>query len=312
MVATMTVMIAGLLLSGSPAPVQEGVPGMSQAQLTPEEERVIVHGGTESPFMGEYWDTFEQGTYSCRRCGAILYRSDSKFDSSCGWPSFDSEVEGAVERRPDPDGIRTEILCASCGAHLGHVFDGEGYTPTDTRHCVNSISLRFAPDEPSVERAVFAGGCFWGVEQQLRSVEGVVETTAGYTGGDVDSPDYRQVCNGATGHAEAVEVLFDPSIVSFEELARLFFEIHDPTTPDRQGVDVGSQYRSAVFTTSEEQRGTVESLIGELRERGYDVVTEVEDAGAFWPAEDYHQDYYLSHGGVSWCHVREDRFGDGD
>jgi peptide methionine sulfoxide reductase msrA/msrB len=298
------------VLGGIPFLILEGNPDMPHSQLTPEEERVIVQGGTESPFMGEYCDTFDQGIYTCRRCGASLFESDSKFNAGCGWPSFDSEIEGAVERRTDSDGFRTEIVCASCGAHLGHVFEGEGFTPTDTRHCVNSISLRFLPVAPPSERAIFAGGCFWGVEQQLGALDGVIETTVGYTGGETESPTYQQVCTGATGHAEAVEVVFDPAVTSFEELAKLFFEIHDPTTPDRQGVDMGSQYRSAIFYTSEEQRVTSERLISELRDNGCEAVTELQPAPPFWPAEEYHQDYYATHGGGSFCHFRVARFED--
>ncbi len=114
-------------------------------ELTPEERWVIEGKGTEPPFSGQYDDFFQPGTYVCKRCGAELYTSDSKFDAHCGWPAFDDEVEGAVKRLPDPDGIRTEIECAACGAHLGHVFEGEGFTPKNTRHCVNSLSMRFVP-----------------------------------------------------------------------------------------------------------------------------------------------------------------------
>ena len=114
-------------------------------KLTAEEEKVIVHKGTEAPFSGEYENNFDEGTYVCRRCGAELYRSESKFDAHCGWPSFDQEIKGAVKKLPDPDGVRIEIECARCGAHLGHVFYGEGFSEKNTRHCVNSISLKFIP-----------------------------------------------------------------------------------------------------------------------------------------------------------------------
>ncbi len=294
---------AAALLSKGPEAMKE------YRELTPFEESVIIDRSTEAPFSGEYVNEFSEGMYFCRQCGAALYTSDHKFHSGCGWPSFDAEIEGAVERRPDPDGNRMEIVCAQCGGHLGHVFEGEGFTPLDTRHCVNSVSLVFVPAE-NLERAVFAAGCFWGVEHQLQQVDGVLQTTVGYTGGDSEEPTYAQVCSGSTGHAEAVEVLFDNSAVSYEELARLFFEIHDPTTPGRQGVDIGSQYRSALFYTTNEQRETASGLIDILRDRGYDVVTQLVPFEEFWPAEDYHQDYYNKNGVGAGCHIRTDRFGD--
>lgn len=280
---------------------------MGYRQLSPEEEFVILHAGTERPFSGEYVNHFEPGTYHCKRCDAALFESVDKFPTTCGWPSFDGEIPGAVTRRPDPDGMRTEIVCAACGAHLGHVFEGEGLTPANVRHCVNSISLVFKP-QVQTETAVFAGGCFWGIENYFSNLGGVVQATSGYTGGYMESPTYREVCSGDTGHAEAVEVVFDPSVITFEELARHFFEIHDPTTPNRQGVDVGNQYRSAVFHTSEQQRETVQRLIGILRERGFNVVTEVRPLDVFWPAEDYHQGYYGKNGVRSFCQARVNRF----
>ncbi|HVC58363.1 MAG TPA: methionine-R-sulfoxide reductase [Candidatus Acidoferrales bacterium] len=118
-------------------------------KLTPEEERVIVHKGTEAPFSGEYERFSKSGTYICKRCGAALYKSEDKFDAQCGWPSFDDEIKGAVKRIPDPDGERIEVECTNCGAHLGHVFLGEGFTKKNVRYCINSISMKFIPKEES-------------------------------------------------------------------------------------------------------------------------------------------------------------------
>jgi len=278
---------------------------MKFRKLTPAEEQVIVHKGTEAPFSGQYYDHNQQGEYHCKRCGIRLYHSDDKFDAHCGWPSFDGAVPGAILQQPDADGIRTEILCNNCGAHLGHLFTGEELTDKNVRHCVNSIALLF---EPPGELAVFAGGCFWGVEYFFQQVEGVISTRVGYTGGDLENPEYSQVCSGTTGHAEAIEVAFNPAVTSFEELARLFFEIHDPTQLDRQGPDIGSQYRSAIFYQDSEQKRIAAQLINLLRTRGYDVVTLLEPAGKFWDAESYHQDYYQVTGKQPYCHMHTKRF----
>ena len=277
--------------------------------LTPAEERVIVHKGTEAPFSGAFADQHEAGVYRCKRCGAPLFPSDGKFDSRSGWPSFDRALPGAVREVRDADGQRTEIVCASCDAHLGHVFRGEGFTAADTRHCVNSVSLDFEPAAAPRGEAFFAGGCFWGVEHLMEQAPGVVLAESGYMGGRTSSPTYEEVCRGDSGHAEAVRVVFDPTRTSYEVLARLFFEIHDPTQRDRQGPDVGLQYRSAVFVADDEQRRVVRALIAELEARGYRVATRVEDAGAFWKAEAYHQDYYQRSGKAPYCHARVCRFG---
>lgn len=282
-------------------------------KLTPEEERVIVNKGTERPFTGKYVDFKEDGTYLCKRCGAPLYRSSDKFDSGCGWPSFDDEIKGAVKRVPDADGRRTEIVCAKCGAHLGHVFAEEGFTPKNTRHCVNSISLDFMnKDEEQkkekTETAIFAGGCFWGVEHMMQQLPGVLSVESGYIGGKLDNPTYEQVYTDRTGHAEAVRVIFDPSKVSYETLAKRFFEIHDPEQANGQGPDLGNRYRSEIFYTTPEQKEVVEKLINILKQKGYKVVTKVTPATTFWPAEKYHQDYYERKGTEPYCHRYTKRF----
>ncbi len=281
---------------------------MNMPALTSEEERVIVHKGTEPPFSGAYLDNKAAGLYVCRRCGAPLYRSEAKFDSRCGWPSFDDELPGAIKRLPDPDGARTEIECAKCGAHLGHVFLGEGFTPKNTRHCVNSVSMHFAPDPARTEKAFFAGGCFWGVEYHFQRAEGVVSTRVGYAGGHKSHPAYEDVCRGGTGHIETVEVVYDPTRTSYETLAKLFFEIHDPTQAGGQGPDIGEQYQSVAFYLSDDQKAIAERLIGILKGKGLAVVTQLRPATVFWPAEDLHQRYYEKKNGVPYCHARTKRF----
>lgn len=285
-------------------------------KLTSEEERVIIHKGTERPFTGKYYEFNEEGIYTCKQCGAELYRSSDKFDAHCGWPSFDDEIPGAVSRTLDADGRRTEITCTNCGAHLGHVFEGEGFTKKDTRHCVNSISLDFKPliqvqtldKKPSMETAYFASGCFWGTQYHFENKAGVISTEVGYMGGHTKNPTYKEVCTDATGHAETLKVVFDPTKVSFEDLAKIYFETHDPGELNRQGPDIGTQYRSAVFYTSEEQKQTIEKLIKILRDEGYKVVTEVVKAPEFYPAEDYHQHYYNKKGGSPYCHIYQKKF----
>ncbi len=277
--------------------------------LTPDESRVIVDKGTERPHSGTYDNNKEAGFYICRQCGALLYRSEAKFDSGCGWPSFDEAVDGAVKRTPDPDGTRTEITCVNCGGHLGHVFEGEGFTAKNTRHCVNSISMKFIPAS-STETAYFAGGCFWGVEHAFRELPGIVDVTSGYMGGTTVNPSYEAVCTGTTGHAETVRVIFEPAKISYEKLARLFFEIHDPTELNRQGPDIGTQYRSAVFPVGAEQKSTIEKLVRLLNEKGWQVMTGIEPESVFYPAEAYHQRYIQKHPNRP-CHIPYPRFDKG-
>lgn len=304
--------ILSISLSGcaqKPAPKQ--TTAMNYNKLTPEEERVILRKGTEMPFTGKYNNFFEKGTYVCKQCGAPLYLSTGKFKSDCGWPSFDEEIKGAVKRTPDPDGFRTEITCTACGAHLGHVFTGEQLTPKNTRHCVNSISLNFVPAITQTklqDTAIVAGGCFWGVEYYMHKIPGVISTEVGYIGGNMKNPSYKDVCSHTTGHAEAVRVTFDPSKTNYEAITKMFFEIHDPTQIDRQGPDVGDQYRSEIFYLSEEQKATAEKLIGLLKDKGLKVATKLTPATTFYKAEDYHQQYYEKEHGMPYCHRYVKRF----
>jgi len=283
---------------------------MQFKKLTPEEERVIVYKGTEAPYTGIYENFKEPGTYVCKRCGAPLYRSADKFDANCGWPAFDDEIPGAVKRVSDSDGMRTEIQCAACGAHLGHVFLNEGFTQKNARHCVNSISLSFVPKVPVsiADTAIFAGGCFWGVEYYMKKIKGVISTEVGYTGGKTENPTYPEVCSGKTGHYEAIEVVFNPGQTSFEEVAKMFFETHDPTQWNHQGPDWGEQYRSAVFYRDEDQKSITEKLIKQLKDKGFNVVTQLIPAKKFWKAEDYHQEYYDHKGTTPYCHGYVKRF----
>ena len=309
------------------------------------EADVLLRKATEPPYTGEYLNNHAAGTYICRQCGMPLYHSEDKFESGCGWPSFDKEVPGAVRRVPDADGRRVEITCVNCGGHLGHVFEGEGFTKNNTRHCVNSLSMKFAaagsdeekaalarlaamatagasgaPAAPATAnapqpaasggctaKAIVAGGCFWGVEDAFQKMPGVCEAVSGYTGGHTVNPSYEDVCRGDTGHAEAVLVRFDPSRVSYEQILRRFFEIHDPTQLNRQGPDWGDQYRSAVFYENAGQRDVAQKLLTRLRTLGYNVVTQLAPAGPFYEAEGYHQDFTRRTGRGA-CHMSVPRF----
>ena len=279
--------------------------------LTPEESKIIINKATEYPFTGLYENFSEKGTYLCKQCGNALFYSDSKFDARCGWPSFDDEIGGAVKRVKDADGKRTEIVCASCGAHLGHVFTGEGFTPKNTRHCVNSASIDFVPAHlapGNYGTALFAGGCFWGVEYFLQKEPGVVAVVSGYTGGTVKNPSYREVCTGTTGHAETVKVTYDLKKTSYDKLVKLFLEIHDPTQVGRQGPDIGDQYRSEIFYKNEEQKKIALKDIEILKNKGLKVATAITKASEFYPAEEYHQDYYFRNGKTPYCHGYTKRF----
>ncbi|MGD1832686.1 MAG: bifunctional methionine sulfoxide reductase B/A protein [Sphaerochaetaceae bacterium] len=275
--------------------------------LEASEAYVILQKGTERPFTGEYTDNEEEGTYYCRQCGSPLYVSEDKFHSGCGWPSFDDEIPGAVIRHPDADGMRTEIVCATCDAHLGHVFLNEGFTDKNTRHCVNSVSMTFEQGPPKAT-AVYAGGCFWGVEYLMESLEGVYDVVSGYSGGLTEDPTYQQVLTHTTGHLESVRVTYNPLVISYEQLTKYFLEIHDPTQTDGQGPDIGNQYLSAIFYSCRAEYETIIRLLTILESKGYDIATQILPRAPFYEAEEYHQNYYDNKGSIPYCHSYTKRF----
>jgi peptide methionine sulfoxide reductase msrA/msrB len=276
--------------------------------LTKQEKLVIIDKNTERPLTGEYDDFFEDGIYICKQCNKELFSSTDKFDSGCGWPSFDDELNNSITRIPDVDGFRTEIICSNCKAHLGHVFEGENLTNKNTRHCVNSISIKFIPKgiEGNIETIYLGGGCFWCIEAIFQKVIGITELISGYSGGYIDNPSYKEVCNGDTGHAEIVRVVFDKTIISLDQILQIFFVVHDPTSLNKQGADVGTQYRSIILYTTLNQKEIIDSFISkqeELKEFENKIVTEVKPNIKFYKAEKYHQDYYKNNPSNSYCRI---------
>jgi len=280
------------------------------ATLTPDVLDIIKNKHTEKPFSGKYNEKKLEGTYLCRGCGAALFRADNQFHSGCGWPSFDDEVAGSIKRIPDADGRRTEIVCTKCGAHLGHVFSGEQFTPKSIRHCVNSLAIEFVPDSSVLmtDEAIVAGGCFWGVQYLFQQLPGVLLTEVGYIGGTKSHPTYEEVCAHKTGHVEALRVVFDTQKLTYTDVIKYFFEIHDPTQANGQGPDHGSQYLSRIFYFNEAQKHIAETLKRELIAKGFHVATEIKPVSTFWPAEEYHQHYYEKNNHAPYCHQWTKRF----
>ena len=302
--------LAFVAMLGTAFAINEKLRGkdMPTGKILTNEERAVVFGkATERPFSGKYDKFFDNGIYVCKVCGAPLYSSADKFDSGCGWPAFDDEFPNAVRKTPDADGERVEILCSRCGAHLGHIFKGERLTKKNVRHCVNSLSMDFI-QETDIGRAIVAGGCFWGVEELMRKQKGVLSCISGYTGGTSKNPTYAEVCRGNSGHYEAVEILFDKKLASYEEILKYFFEIHDFTQRDGQGNDIGPQYESAVFYIGDSQKKTAEEIVKKLKNMGYDVATKILPAAEFFRAELWHQRYCELNKKPPHCHVKRKVF----
>ena len=272
--------------------------------LSEEAYYVTRKKGTERPFSSEMCTAFSPGIYECVCCGTKLFNSYEKFDSGTGWPSFTQPIEEdsvAYTKDYSHNMVRIEATCNTCDAHLGHVFQ-DGPPPSGLRYCINALALK--KTESIEQKVVIGGGCFWCTEAIFRDIRGVKKVESGYAGGHVRNPTYKEVCSELTGHAEVIQITYDPDQVTFKDLITIHLITHDPTTLNRQGADKGTQYRSIIFYNSGEEKSMAESVISEIQQLYENpVVTELKPADVFYKAEEYHQDYFERNPDQGYCSI---------
>jgi len=282
-------------------------------QLTTEQFRITRQKGTEMAFSSEMCSLFEPALYSCVCCDTLLFNAEQKFESGSGWPSFTQPIkQNAIAYHQDNSHgmIRIETTCNTCGAHLGHVFP-DGPKPSGLRYCMNAVALKKVTDQSleseretqNIQTATFGGGCFWCTEAIFDRLEGVTQVRSGYAGGKVKNPAYREVCSGNTGHAEVVQVDYDPNIINYSDLIRIHLTTHDPTTLNQQGADRGTQYRSIILVNNDQEREIAEQIIKEVQGEAYEdpIVTEVKPFTSFYEAEPEHQNFYNRQPQYGYC-----------